>query len=91
MLCGAIEELETVKREIKINTEMIAKNSQNEKERELSNLGEFESNDSPFVANANREALSSIRSLTSVKLNLLESCLRWTESYVRKLPEHITT
>jgi hypothetical protein len=85
MLGGAIEELEKVNKEIKIKVEIITNNSQNEKDSKVSDLGEVELNNSFFVANNNREALTSIESLTSVKLNLLKSCLKWTENYVNKL------
>ena len=75
----AIVELEKVKEEIKIEIDIITQNSHDKKDKRLSNLNEFASN------NNNREALNSLLSLTSVKLNLLKSCFKWADDYVNQL------
>ena len=81
----AIVELEKVKEEIKIEIDIITQNSHDKKDKKFSNLNEFASNNIYFAANNNREALNSLLSLTSVKLNLLKSCIKWADDYVNQL------
>jgi hypothetical protein len=84
-LSKAVVELEKVKEEIKIEIDIITQNSSYKKDEKFSNLNEFASNNIYFAANNNREALNSLLSLTSVKLNLLKSCFKWADDYVNQL------